>query len=87
MTEEEIILIENRCNQTTKGPWKAFIEGRDHTSGCNFIMTGNEDERGEDLEISGARIEDFDFIANAKQDIPKLINEIKRLKLLISENL
>jgi hypothetical protein len=46
-------------------------------------MTGTETNRGEDLEIDGARIEDYDFIANAKQDVPKLIKEIRRLKALL----
>lgn len=89
MTEQELIEIEKRCNSTTKGLWKSYIEGRDHTSGDNFIMTGiqeNEDiwseNRGNDIYLSGATIEDHDFIANAKQDIPKLIAEIRRLKKL-----
>jgi len=80
MSEEELIEIENRCNSSTPGPWKSFIEGRDHTSGSHFIMTGNKNNRGNDFEIDGARMEDYDFIANAKQDIPNLIQEIRRLK-------
>jgi hypothetical protein len=30
--------------------------------------------------LLGATFEDYDFIANAKQDIPKLIAEIRELK-------
>ncbi|EPH35727.1 hypothetical protein L293_0320 [Acinetobacter gyllenbergii CIP 110306 = MTCC 11365] len=41
-------------------------------------MTGNED-----IELIGATITDQDFIANAKQDIPKLISEIFRLRALL----
>jgi hypothetical protein len=84
ITEKELIEIEKRCKTSTPGPWKSYIEGRDQTSGCHFIMTGEKGKRGEDLEITGARVEDFDFIANAKQDIPKLISEIRKLKKLIS---
>jgi len=69
ITEEELIEIEKRSKSGTSGPWKAYIEGRDHTSGSHFIMTGEDDNRGEDFEINGARIEDFDFIACAKQDV------------------
>jgi hypothetical protein len=50
-------------------------------------MTGVENsndyqnpKRGEDLYLSHGMKEDLIFIANAKQDIPKLIAEIRRLK-------
>ena len=75
ITEEELKEIELRCSKTQKGPWKAYIEGRDHESGSDFIMTG-----GEDIELMGATVEDHDFIAQAKQDIPMLIQEIRRLR-------
>lgn len=80
ISENELKQIESRCDLATPGPWISYIEGRDHTSGSHFIMTGNKINRGPDFEIDGARLEDYDFIANAKQDIPKLIEEIKRLK-------
>jgi len=76
MTEKELQEIEERCKKATKGPWKSMIEGRDHTSGDSFIMTG-----GEDIYISNPLLDNNqDFIASAKQDIPKLISEIRRLK-------
>ncbi|SUB84227.1 Uncharacterised protein [Pragia fontium] len=83
ISDEELFLIKERCEKTTKGPWVSYIEGRDHSSGSNFIMTGDENNRGEDIELIGATIEDQEFIAHAKQDIPRLINEIERLKKLI----
>jgi hypothetical protein len=79
LTEKELLEIEMRVKQSQNGPWKAYIEGRDHTSGSHFIMTGNGENTGE-IELLGARLEDYDFIANAKQDIPKLIAEIRELK-------
>lgn len=78
MTDREINEIETRCNNATLGPWISYVEGRDHTSGCNFIMTG-----GDDIELTGASIADQDFIAHARQDIPNLVNEIYRLKELL----
>ena len=76
MTEKELQEIEERCKKATKGPWKSMIEGRDHTSGDSFIMTG-----GEDIYISNPLLDNNqDFIASVKQDIPKLISEIRRLK-------
>ena len=80
LTEDELKEIENRVKQTQNGPWKAFIEGRDFTSGSSFIMTGTEDNRQEDIEMLGATEADYDFIANAKQDIPKLLQMIRELK-------
>ncbi|MNF07064.1 hypothetical protein D3C80_2071540 [compost metagenome] len=60
----------------------SFIEGRDHSSGSSFIMTGTGENRGNDIELTGATVADHDFIAHARQDIPKLLNEIARLKAL-----
>jgi hypothetical protein len=44
-------------------------------SGSSFIMA-----EGEDIYLAGATTEDQDFIACARQDIPRLIAEIERLK-------
>ena len=80
MTEEELQEIELRESKTQSGPWKAYIEGRNHESGSSFIMTGIGGNRGDDIELNGATMADYDFISNAKQDIPKLIAEIRKLK-------
>jgi hypothetical protein len=57
------------------GPWKSFVEGRDHTSGSSFIATP-----GSDIELTGATAADQDFIAHARQDVPRLLDEIRRLR-------
>ncbi|MBD1364289.1 hypothetical protein IDJ77_10760 [Mucilaginibacter sp. ZT4R22] len=82
ISEEQLKEIELRCNMAQRGPWKSYIEDRDHESGNSFIMTGDDENRGEDIELTGATDADFDFIAGAKQDIPLLIAEIRRLKAL-----
>jgi hypothetical protein len=84
MTEDEIDEIEARCNSSSPAPWKSFVEGRDHTSGSSFIRTGPENLAGRDIELSGATISDQDFIANSRQDVPRLIAEIRRLQTLVS---
>jgi hypothetical protein len=56
-------LVRARSFAATRGPWKAYIEGRDHESGSSFIMTGERANRGEDIELSGATVADYDFIA------------------------
>jgi len=83
ISEHELQQILGKCETTTPGPWKAFIEGRDHEAGSNFIMTGTDLNRGNDIELIGASKSDLDFIASAKQDIPILIEEIRRLKKAI----
>ncbi len=80
MTIQELDEIRCRCGAATPGPWKAFVEGRDHESGSSFIMTGEGANRGEDIELSGARPADYDFIAHARQDVPRLLAEIARLR-------
>lgn len=66
--------IKNRCLKATEGPWTAYVEGRDHTSGSSFIKTPNGD-----IEIFGATEYDYDFIAHSRDDIPMLIEEIEKL--------
>ena len=75
LTQSELAEIEERLDATTGGPWRSIVEGRDQLSGSSFIMTA-----GDDIELSGATIADQDFIAAARQDIPRLIAEVKRLR-------
>lgn len=80
LTTEEIAGMKKRCDLATEGPWKSYVEGRDHSSGSSFIMTG-----GDDIYLTGASVADQDFIAEARQDIPKLIAEVERLMKLLSK--
>ena len=83
LTDKEITEIRKRCDAASTGPWVSYIEGRDHTSGSDFIMIGENDNRGEDIELTGATTADQDFIAHARQDIPALLAEIERLKNIL----
>ena len=80
MTSAELEAIRGRCDAATPGPWKSFVEGRDHTSGDSFIMTGSAEKRGNDIELLGTTAEDPDFIAHVRQDVSRLIEEIERLR-------
>ncbi|UJJ50369.1 MULTISPECIES: hypothetical protein [Rhodanobacter] len=84
MTDEEIREIEARCNAATAAPWRSFIEGRDHMSGSDFIRTGGLDSSSPDIYLTDATHADQDFIAHARQDIPSLIAEVRRLKALVA---
>ncbi len=85
MIEVEIKQIEKRVQKASRAPWKAYIEGRDHEGGLSFIMVGEGENRQDDIELYGAKLEDYDFIANARQDVPKLIAEIRRLQAIIDK--
>lgn len=80
LSDAELDAIEARTQAATPGPWTSFVEGRDHESGSNFIMTGNAENRGEDIELLGATVADQDFIAASRQDVPRLVAEIRRLR-------
>ena len=69
----ELEAIRARCDGATVGPWRAFVEGRDHRGGDSFIRTGGLDDGSPDLYVTNATIADLDFIANARQDIPRLL--------------
>lgn len=75
MNDKELQAIRNRCESSTGGKWTAYIEGRDIECGSSFIQTS-----GNDLEIIGATVADYDFIAHARQDIISLLDEIERLR-------
>jgi hypothetical protein len=85
LSEEELVEILARADAATQGPWTSYIEGRDHTSGSSFIMTGPSEARGEDIELSGATTADQDFIAAAREDVPRLVAEIRRLRRHVAE--
>jgi hypothetical protein len=73
----DIELIKKILNAATPGPWKSYIEGRDHTSGSSFIMTGDDDY---DIDFTKIRNDDQDFIAFSRNILPELILEIESLR-------
>jgi hypothetical protein len=50
-------------------------------------MIGSRESRREDIELSGASIEDQDFIAHAREDVERLLAEVRRLKSLLAGQL
>ncbi|WP_053234675.1 hypothetical protein [Sandaracinus amylolyticus] len=81
LTETELDEIEHRCAAATPGPWTAFVEGRDHLAGSSFIRTASDD-----IEMSGASDADYDFIAHARQDMPRLVAELRALRAALRES-
>jgi len=83
-SELELQEMEARATAAQPGPWKSWVEGRDFLSGSNFIQTGEGSDRGEDIELAGATAEDQDFMSAARQDMPRLIAEVRRLRALLN---
>lgn len=84
IADDELWRIRERCEAATIGPWKASVEGRDHTSASDVIFTGRP-EVG--VEVAGGSAADYDFIASARQDVPRLLDEVARLRRLASNAL
>jgi hypothetical protein len=84
LSEDELQAIADRAQSARPGPWESFLEGRDHTSGSSFIRVGHGTSRGEDIELVGATAGDQDFIAAARQDVPRLLSDIRELRRLLS---
>jgi hypothetical protein len=90
----ELAEMERRADQASPAPWKSFIEGRDHSGGDDFIRIGGLDDAQPDMYISqyvGATsahvpAADLDFSAHARQDVPRLVAELKRLRRLLSDS-
>jgi len=81
-----------RADEATAAPWEAWVEGRDGTSGESFIRTGGMDDSSPDMYVtlsywegpaSLAGANDLDFIAAARQDVPRLVAEVRRLRALL----
>ena len=89
VTNADLEAIRRRCDEATPGPWTSFVEGRDHTSGDSFIMVGEGTSRGADMYVTrdGERsvAADLDFIAESRQDVPRLLNEVVRLRALFGD--
>ncbi|CDX39306.1 conserved hypothetical protein [Mesorhizobium sp. SOD10] len=85
LSEFDLQEMESRAAAARPGPWKSWVEGRDFDGGSNFIQTGNGAERGEDIQMSGATVAEQDFIAAARQDVPHLVAEVRRLRALLNQ--
>lgn len=62
------------------------MAGYVHCSSNNFIRIGTKQQRNKDIKLIDATDAKHDFIAHAHQDISKLLNEIRRLKIVTSKN-
>jgi hypothetical protein len=80
MTEDDLKAIEARANAATPGPWE--IDQKD----CTVLRAPNGPPADQSLmgdeqyyPWTPDRIEDWQFIASARTDVPALIAEVRRL--------
>jgi len=96
-TEEELDAMEARVAAASTGAWIPVLETRGATGGASCIQIA-PDTAVEDDEIhlsrftNGERVQvspdlqldaDLDFIAAARQDMPRLIAEVRRLRAML----
>ena len=62
------------------------MAGYVHCSSNNFIRIETKQQRNKDIKLIDATDAEHDFTAHANQDISKLLNEIRRLKIVTSKN-
>jgi hypothetical protein len=83
ITDDELAAMKARIKATTPGPWTSYFEGRDHFSGDSVIQTSTQGIyiTADDYAGGGGHFAaDQDFIAHARQDMPRLIAEVERLR-------
>lgn len=80
ITDEDLEEILRLASGSVAGPWKSYIEGRDHYAGDDFIMTGGPDMYVGLYGYKASWRPTMDFIAATKQMVPRLVNEIYRLR-------
>lgn len=82
ITDAELEELERLVADASPAPWVSYIEGRNNQSGSSFIGIG--DPREADMEIfrddKRSPDADQDFIAAARNYMPRLLSEIRRLR-------
>lgn len=83
--DEVLELLEKLSSAVAPGPWRASIEGRDHSSGSDVILTNLSDPYpGVDIHVTTddgkADADLLDFIALARTHLPAIIGEVRRYR-------
>lgn len=76
LEEEELRLIERRWLAASPGPWFTYVANPAIASEGD--LTGTREAAL--LQIVGGSAEDVAFIAHARDDIPRLIREVRTLR-------
>ena len=79
LSEEELDRMERRVAAATVGPW---LPESAEAANVSVIELGLCNELGtfKSIELVGASAADHEFIVNARQDIPRLLQEVRQLR-------
>ena len=82
VSDEELSAIERLVEAATAGPWISYVVGRDAYTLSNCIELGLCNELGsfESINLTGGTVADQDFIAAARQFLPRLVLEVRALR-------
>ena len=82
LSDDELERIEGRAEAASPGPWFSYVAHRDPEAATSCIETGTCNELGSfgRIELVGATDQDQDFIASARQDLPRLVREVRILR-------
>jgi hypothetical protein len=84
LEEFELLTLRQLAADASPAPWVSYVEGRDHDSGDNFIQVNDGDDADMYVfrDTTPASAADQDFIAAARNLVPKLLDELDRLRAL-----
>ncbi|MFD7640588.1 hypothetical protein ACFV4P_08035 [Kitasatospora sp. NPDC059795] len=92
LSDEELAAVERRSSAASPGPWIARLESRQSIGGGSFVQLDSDPAQDDELylrrfvgghEVLGVdpRTDaDIEFIAGARQDVPRLLAEVRRLR-------
>lgn len=82
LSEAELDLMERRVAAATVGPWLPDSADVELATNVSVIELGLCNELGtfKSIELVGASEADHEFIVNARQDMPRLLQEVRYLR-------
>ncbi|MET0660519.1 MAG: hypothetical protein ABW110_20435 [Steroidobacteraceae bacterium] len=82
LSEVDIDRAERLVNAATAGPWISYVVGRDPEADSSYIELGTCNELGSlhSLVLVGGSVADQDFIASAREDVQRLVLEVRMLR-------
>jgi len=92
LSDDELNDIEARALVASEGPWRSAAGPADDPEAGEALILTAANHNPPYLYLrtnTGDQVtpQDFDFIANARQDVPSLVAEVRRLRGLLAENL
>jgi hypothetical protein len=82
LSDAELDRILRLADAASAAPWSSSVVGRDAYADCNCIELGLCNELGSfaRIELIGGSVADQDFIASARQDVLRLLREVRTLR-------